>query len=207
MILPVVQILSGLLPVAAAVHVLRSLSKTMMVLLVYFVIAFLFDISLMILGLHGINNLWLMHLFTPIEYALFVWVLSDRSQRRAKRAFRVSIPLFIGFWLVAAALFERATEFNTISHSVEAGILVLVASFALFEINRGSSGSPLQDPYFWIASAALLYFAASVLIYALSNVFLSMSMELLLAAYNFKIIVNAIANVVYAGGFLCLRPR
>ena len=206
-IYPILSGLSGLLPIAAGIYVLRLLRGEMAVLFLYSVVAMIADALLFVLAIRGVNNLWLIHIFTPIQYGFLLWVLSGRSQPPVKKALRLTIPFFAGFWVIAVALIEQTRQFNTISGSIKATLLVLAAIYILFEINRQGAASLLKDPFFWIASAVLLYFGATVLVYALSNVLLNISNKALRLAFSFKSIIDIVANFLYAGGFLCLRRR
>ena len=105
--------------------------------------------------------------------------------------------------VIAMLFLEDIRQFNASSRSVASLILVAASAFTLLELNKESFGSMFRQPRFWVGSAALLYFASTLVLFALSNVLLGWSVRRALMGYAFHAIMNVITNLIYAGGFLC----
>ncbi len=203
----IISILSQIIPFASGLFVFRFLSGEMKVLLVYFGLGLFVEVISSYLGLNNIHNLWLFHFFTIIEYGLLMWVFSAwLKSQTLKRILRISIPLLSLVGIIAMFFLEGIHQFNAYSRSVASLILVAASAFILFELSMESFNSVLRQPRFWIASAALLYFAGSLVLFALSNVLLVLlkwDIERVRTVFAVYTIINMITNLIYAGGFLC----
>ena len=158
--------------------------------------------------MNKINNLWLMHIFTPIQFGFFLWIFSHWQKKFTKYFFLALIPAFSIFWLVAMLFFESFNNFNSYTRPLEALLLILISGYTLYQINKEQIGSMFQTPSFWISSGTLVYFSGMILLYALSNILLTDSIETLRLLWApIQTTVNVMSNLLFIGGFLCLSPR
>ena len=198
----IVSLLSQLIPFASGLYVLRSLSNEMKILLVYFGLALITESINSYSALHNIKNLWLFHFFTIVEYGLLAWVFSSWQRSvMLRRVLRMSIPLFSLMGLISAI--NKLGEFNASMRSVESLILVAASAYTLFELSQASLSSLFKEPRFWVGSAALVYFAGSLVMFALSNPVLRSGIEHARTVFAIYSILNAIASLIFAGGFIC----
>ncbi|MBI4429905.1 MAG: hypothetical protein HY562_12400 [Ignavibacteriales bacterium] len=197
---------SWFLPILGAVLLRRPLGEALKLFLFYQVIALVSNIWTMYLAAHGINNLWLVHIQTPIEFGFFMFVFSSwQDDTFVRRYFRLTIPVFLILWVVLAFFVEKIDEFNTFSKPTEAIVLIIASGYCLYKVNKEKVESLFSQPSFWISSGALIYFTGTVIIFTVTNLLLHESIEELRAVWNVVFIMETLANLFYAGGFLCRR--
>lgn len=204
-----VSALSSLIPILGGLFVTRWLVKEMRILFAYLIASFLVTVIMYLLAAKGINNLWLMHLFTPVQFGCLIWVFSFwATPSTHQRLFWWSIPSFFLVWAIGLFLIENINHFNSFTRPLEAVLLILASSYVLFQENVRDSGRTIRRPQFWVGSATVIYFTGMVILYSLSNVLLKDSIEILGLIWSpIQMVVNIAANCLYAGAFLCLRPR
>lgn len=203
----IMSVVSQIVPLASGLYVWGHLSSEMKLLVAYFGLAFIADLVGSYLAAHSINNLWVLHIMTIIEFGFLMWIFSCwQNNQMLRTILRMSILLFSIVGIVAMFFLEDVLEFNTSSRSVASLILVAASAFTLFELNKESFSSVFNQPRFWVGSAALLYFAGTLFFFALGNVLVGWSVERALAVFDFTTIINIIANLIFAGGFVCQYP-
>lgn len=167
--------------------------------MVYFVLLGLVDVSSLYLALNRINNIWLFHLFTPLEYGILVMVFSYWQKEPLLRlVLRLSIPLFVLICLVNKLFLENLVSFDNFTVSLESSALIMISVFTLFSLYRDNSGLISKDPRFWITVAVLIYFAGNLPTFAFANI---------IALWSIHSILNITSNILFSGGFLCYRLR
>ena len=200
----ILSIVSGLIPFTVGLYTFRSLSNEMKILVPYFGLALVAEVTLVYIAANHVNNLWLFHIFTIVEYGFFVWVFSTWQNPTLRTILRASIPLFSAWGLVAMFLLKNLQQFNALGRSVASLVLVAVSSLTLFELSKERFGSVFRESRFWVACATLVYFAGTLVLFALSNVFvLGWNAERARMVFSINIILSIIANLIFAGGFLC----
>lgn len=192
--------LSDAVPFFVGVYLYRWLSKDMRILLRYFAIVLLVDVILYYTSfIIKINNLWLFHIFTLVEYSFLILVFSSwQKNALLKRNMRLSIPIFAMIWVMAKFFLEGFNEIDNFTSSVESVLLVVVSAYTLYDLNKENVVSIYKEPRFWVAGAVLIYFSGNLLCFAFSNVVL---------VWPIHSVLNIIANLLYTGGFLCLPRR
>ncbi len=205
-LIPQIYALSIFVPILAALPKANRVGTALTIFFVYELISFVLTVSQMYLAAHKINNLWLIHLQTPIEFGFFVWVFSLwQDDAFVKRFFRLTIPVFFCLWLILAFFVEKIDEFNTFSKPTEAILLIVASGYCLFKVNQEKVESLFSEPSFWISSGTLVYFTGTVIIFTVTNLLLHESLEELRMVYQVVFVMETIANLFYAGGFLCRR--
>lgn len=185
----------------------RAWSKDVRILVLYLGVTILFNAAMVFVALNKMTNLWLMHLYTPVQFGLLMWLFSHWQSPSLRRIFLLSIPAFGGIWLITMLLFESFNHFNSYTRPFEALILLLVSSFTLLSITRENFDSLFRLPSFWISSGTLIYFAGMIVLYAVSNVLLEHSVDTLRILWvPIQSTVALLTNLLFMGAFLC-RPR
>lgn len=165
----------------------------------YFILIGLVDILALYLAFHRLVNIWLFHLFTPLEYGFLVFVFSCWQRRRVVRLLlRLSIPLFAAVCLVNKLYLEDLGRFDNFTTTLEAAALIMISVYTLFDLYRENSSPILKNPRFWVATAVLIYFSGNFPIFAFANV---------LTVWSIHHILNITSNMLFTGGFLCCRLR
>ena len=203
-LIPLLSLISATVPLIVGLYVFRSLSVEWKILVAYFAITLLGGIVQAYLGNRGINNLWSVYIIMMIEYAFLVFVFSYWQKKKIlKTILYVSIPVFVFMSIGTMYLRGNLQQFNHYSMSIESIILVGISAYTLFEVSKESVGSLLREPRFLIATAVLVYFASTLILFALSNVLLTLPKQTVRVVFTFQVIMNIISNLIYAKGFLC----
>lgn len=185
-----------------------KLSRELRVVAIYLVVSMAFSLTQYYFAKRNINNLWLTHFFTPIQYAFLAWTLSlwQRSPQ-IQRILQMSAVIFAAICLGSILLLENLRTFNIYSRPFESVLLVISSGYALYLLNKNDSGSLLRRPEFWVSSAILLYFSGMVVLYAMSNSFLRASFDTLRVAWIAHSVVSVIFSSLFAVAFLCKRTQ
>jgi len=186
----------------------QNLGRDTRILAVYFSVSVALSLLQFHLASQRINNLWLMHLFTPIQYAFLAWIFALwQNDHRIRLGLQLSTILFAVLCLSGALFFEDPRAFNIYTKPVESVLLVFFSGQMLYAINKRSLEPLAPQPTLWISAATLIYFSGLAVLYGLSNTLLSQSAETLRSAWIAHTVVGIIANLLYGVAFLCPRPR
>lgn len=207
-IFPYLSVLSQVAVVLVVLYVRRNLVSEMKILAMYFVLSSLLAIVQLYLAEHSINNLWTVEFFCPIQFAFLILVFRAwNKQPFAVKLFSYSIPAFVIGWGLSSLWFGGLIATLAYADPISAVILVLVSSYTMLRIDRLEGSSVLDVPAFWVSSATLVYFGGTVVLSTLHTALLKASIETMRLAWSSQAILNVLANVLYAGGFLCLRRK
>ena len=199
---------STLVVILVGFYTFKQLGKESKIFLLYLVISLLTSIATVYLALNNMRNLWVSHLYTPIQFGLLMWVFSSWQEKpNVKRLFQLLIPAFILVWAIAAIFLEHTNEFNTFSRPTESILLIIASGYTLFQVNKEKVESLFRQPSFWVGSGTLIYFTGMVILFTITNVLLRSSEEILRTAWIVNWILNVITNLFYAGAFLCQKSR
>ena len=198
-------------PVAAFVVGLLSFKthdRALRMLTVYLGIVNLSNVLALGLAINNISNLWTIHLLTPIQFTFLMLVLAEwESDPVTKRTFHTAVGVFILLWLLAWLFVESSDRFNSLTRTLEAMLLVVFSVSVIYRHIRAPSGSVVRSPAFWTAAGTATYFAGMGLLYASSNLLMSISPETLRQAWSIQPVANVLSNIMYCGAFLCPRLR
>ncbi len=207
-IFPLLSSVSQLLLVAMVVYSRKRLTAEMKILSLYFILSVVYLLSQMYLAFNHINNLWMRPVFSPIEFGLLMYIFSLWNRNSPFRKTMIySIPTFIATWGVGLLWIGSASEIFSYMGPLSAAALVLASSYTLFRIDRSEGLPVLNMPSFWISSATVIYFGSTFVFYSLDASLHKASVPTMQLAYSVQSVLNILANLVYAGGFLCLRQK
>ncbi len=200
--------LSQVVVLFVVIYVRKRLEAEMKILALYSVLSSIIAAVQFVLALNAINNLWTVQFFCPIQYSLLVLVFrSWNRQPFVGRVMLYSIPVFIAGWALSSFMFGNLTATLAYADPASAVILTLVSSYTLVRIDRMEGVSVLEMPAFWVSSAVIIYFGGTVVLSTLHTSLLKASVETMRLAWSTQAILNILANLLYSGGFLCLRRK
>src|SRR3954451_2080456 len=133
------------------------------------------------------NNLFLYHIFSPLEYTFYALFFCKIIVSAAIRKFiNISIPVFIGLSIVFAIFIQPITENNSFIILIESVLilsycLIYLRQILLYEIDRRTEG----NPFFWIIAGLLFYFIQTFFIEGFLNNLLLISNDKAKAYYEF----------------------
>jgi hypothetical protein len=174
-------------PFVLAMIEYRHLDARMKSIACYVFLGGLIQVTSSYLNGHGKNNLWLLHLYTPLEFACIAWFYNQTLSGLANKF----VILWIGFGFAVlsvlnTAFLQDSSTFNTYARSLE-GLLVIAFCLSWYykALVEMKIRKLQQDPVFWINTGFLLYFSGTVLLFASSNYILNINHALNLYIWAF----------------------
>ncbi len=212
MISIIVGSLSNILPIIAIAVGYTSYqwhTRELRIILWYCLVSLFAGLLATILAYRGINNHFVIHLFAPVQFSMFVYILSRwQPQALIQKLFIGTIFLFIIFWSWGFFMVEDLRSFSTTTRPVTAVLLVLASAVTLVQTVRASHLPLSRTPAFWISSGILIYFAGMSVLFSMSNMLLTVSIETLRLLWApIQSSLHLTINIFFAIGFLCLRPK
>ena len=205
---PFVSVFSQLLVVGAVVYSRRQLVAELKILAAYFILCLIIVTVQLFLAVYAINNLWTGQVFSPIQFAMLMYVFHTWNRHSiAGKLMLYSIPAFVAAWGIGILWFGSAANTFTYMDPISAAIFVLTSSYTLLTIDRVEGSPVVSMPSFWISSATIIYFGSTIVLSSLSASLLKASVSTMQLAWSMQAVINILANLLYAGGFLCLRQK
>lgn len=173
-------------------------------------ITFLFELYAVNLMFNMTRNLYVFHLLTPIQYALYALVFFKTLQdRKLQRFILLSIPLFFLAALLITFYLQPPSEFNAYTSSMKN---VLLACWVLLYYKEVFTGLRIirlsREPMFWVSTGLLFYSLGSFFLYGLMNHLLVKSYEIAHMLYYFSEFLGYILYITISIAFLfARRPR
>lgn len=196
--------LSGFMPFLGGLFKIKHLKKDTKILFAFFTVALITEIIVKILAYNKINNLWLFHVFTIVEYSFWVVVFSFwQREHKAKKILRASVFIFCMIWLLNLIFhIEHFNDYNNVSRSIESILLTAIALFTLYNCYLESEVVIYKNYIFYFSIGVLLYFSGNFMFFSLGK---SIVNGLDLGIIHSTL--NITANLCYLGGFLCHHSR
>lgn len=170
----------------------------------FFTAALVTEILVHVHHLAGRPNAWIVHLYTPLEYILIVFILSRwQSREKFKRAMLISIPLYLGLYSFMKFVGIENFESTTINYVSRPISLLLISGFVLFTLHQLSTREEIflqRDFRFWILLALAIYYSGSIIIVPFMYIKIR---EILLFLVYTHAVLNVIQNLLFVIGNLC----
>ena len=207
-VFPYLSAFSQLVVVLVVVYCRKQLTLEMKILAAYFVLGLAFDFVQVTLARNDIPNLWVSQTFTPIQFVLLMLVFYFWNKESIMRGVILAlIPVFILVWTTGSAWFSTLATIQSYMDPISGLILILISSYTLLRIERLEGRSVLEVSAFWVSSATIIYFGGTVVLSSLSGALLKTSLETMRLAWSMQSIATILANLMFSGGFLCLRQK
>ncbi len=194
---------SNFVPFLCGLYYYRNLTKEIQILTWFFLFVVLYDATAYYFMLRG-NNLWVIHFYLPIEFGIWMIVLSS-WQRSAllKKVLIYSVPIFALFSIINSIFFERLYDYPSHSLSLEATLFIGICAYTIFILSRDGEKLLTSDGRFWILFGKLFSSLCTLIMWPLSNLLKNIPNEFKLIYILFHLTAMIIANFLYAGGILC----
>jgi hypothetical protein len=157
-----------------------------------------------LMSINHIRNLWVLSISTLIEFVLiismfFFW----KTKERDRILLALCVCLFVSFWLVSKFTFEPFSAFDSFTSTTAKMIYIVIATTVLFDIQKDSKTRLKTDARVWFASGLIIYSVVTLLMFALFNVMLKESPNLVKTIWPFNWLIFIIANLFYARAIWC----
>lgn len=140
--------------------VCKKTEKGLVVFKFLFGFSILTEIASRLLAYYNIDRFFVYHIFVPLEYSLWVYyfyTVIDKSI--IKKIILYSVFAFIVFSAVGTFTFVGIKKFPSFQLNIEGLFLIIIATYALFNINVSEHISITARPVFWISVSVILYYS------------------------------------------------
>lgn len=183
---------------------LKKLPLALKLLVLFLAVVLVNNIIMLYWAFLKINNMWLFHFFTLLEYTSLSWILSYwHTKPFFQNGIRWSILFFACFWVLAKFTFEDMDSYDSITATISHLLLIGYAALTLFELGQTTGEKFILDARFWVSGAVLIYSTGSVLWLALSNVIITWPESQMMIAWTIHWTLDIFTNILYMGGILC----
>ena len=146
----------------------------------------------------GMNNMFLFHLYTFVEFGFVsaIFYLLSRSEAWKKLILIVS-SLFVVFSILNLLFFEGIEQFNSNQRYFECiSVFVYCVGYYLGVLRSSESFFLEREPMFWLTSGYLLYFSGTLFLFLYTKSFMDVGKEL--RYWELHGILNIWLNVIYS---------
>ena len=168
--------------------------------------AFLVELVSFVLAQWHFNNIWLLYLFIPFEFASLAYLVG----RHVVNKINPSTPFVFAVGLIVVEMIEvryAADNFNAgnLTRTVECVMLIVIALYAFYDLMQETREVYLQDiPLFWLAACILLYSAGNIFLFAAGGI---ESIRHSSSLWSIHSILNTLFNLILVRHILCLKPE
>lgn len=179
---------------------LRRMPKILRFFWFYVLVGIVFEIATNYLSATGLKNVWLLHIYSVVEYGFLAELLGRWWSTLGQKLYRISIPAAALLMYITQAQLDSVNAFNPIA-KVTLNLLLVIGSLLVLSRMLYSSDIVLHRSYkFWILCGMFLYFGGT------SFVFLAGPLNLLVDRYQILwqiySVDNILSNVIYGVSFL-----
>ena len=147
-----------------------EIGKEKKLFIIYINFALLSEIVSVSTGLNNINNIWLAHLYFPVEYFLFYLILLQWTVRYMK--YWITVGVFIGAYIVLDYFFlTDFSKHSIIALSLQNSFFFIFSASMLIEITTRNFIPFYKDERFYIATGIFIYSSLTSLMYLFYNFF------------------------------------
>jgi hypothetical protein len=121
------------------------------------------------------NNLYVYHLYAPVEYGILAAIFFRSFQESLiRKCIFISVVSYVIIVIISSLFWEPLTQNNSITYMIES-VLVIGWSGLYFRtlLRVDSLYRPETDPTFWVLTALLIYFAGTFFTIGLLNYFIA----------------------------------
>lgn len=148
---------------------------------------FEFNCIASILKSHKINNLFISHFWTPIEYTLLAIIFYENVRGPVtKRLIAWSIPVVILFVVYLTVYIEGLSENNSYAGVICNLLIIAMALAYLYELLLSANVIKFQyHPLCWLSIGLLMYSCGNLVTQGPLNFLMSKDMKLAFLVYHF----------------------
>jgi len=161
---------SVLVPISCALWRYRFIDHALKIILTYLFIAGLTNAAASALAFSNRNNLFLLHFYTAIEFALLSLYFLYLIKKKHFRWVIISIMLIFLFTCIYNAFYiQDIKQFNTYTRSLQAVILPSYGFYYLYQRIGTHHGHALNKAHYWVVIGLIIYFFSSLIQFSFSN--------------------------------------
>jgi hypothetical protein len=156
------------------------------------------------LAVHGVRNVWLSYIFSPVANATLLWALSCwQVSDLARLTMRLAIVPLLAVWAVLTLAFEDTSSFSRAADPLAYLVGLFAAAFTLIGRSRVSTSDLLRQDWFWVSAGLALYTGTFSMVGPLSALLVGSEPALMVKAYQFEAALSVVAFLAIARGVTC----
>jgi len=197
-----------LFPLAMAVWRYKYLTHELVYVAAFLGLSLLGELVATVLSALGINNLFVLHFYTMLEFSLIALFYQRFFGGYYPRWFVPTLlVVFIAFAVINLLFIQSLSEFNTYARGLEGLLTIVLAMMCFYKmLMELESKRPEKHPVFWINAGYLFYFAGSLFLFILSNVVLKENKSFNFMFWGFHACLFALMHL-FIGIGLWYSPR
>ena len=176
----------------------------MLVLLIYVVFSFAVELFTLYLAFNRINNLWVLHIYTLMEFAFIVVIFSQYVEMIQ---YRKSVPmiliLYSIIWISSKIFLESFAEFDNYSSPPANILLILVALRALYISGQAVEPTIWKMSFFWFSVAVLIKFVGDFTLFLFGEWFINLGLSDGISVWSIHWTINILSNIGFSLALLC----
>jgi hypothetical protein len=186
------------IPALAAV-ICRVRSPSQRIVAAYCIIGLIQSIYLTVLATAGTHNLWLIHVFVPVQGTMFLWTLALwQTRERARITILMAIPIFLAAWLGLTLTVESLEGLPRYVKIIEGLLVIAVAAYTLVTRSLHITGPVTSHSWFWISAAMVMYLSFGAILSPVSSLLLPHAPERVGIMFRVNAIFLIICNLMFA---------
>lgn len=189
-------ILSGIIAGVSCIQY-KSFDKSLKILTVYFVLAFFAELTSYFLAKNSINNLFIFHIFSLIEYGLlFLFFKELFFDFRKKKLIDLLIILGLLFLILNSLYIQGLNKFNSYGLAfVSSSIMALSILFYKTLLDKGELGLSFEK-HKWIVFGIFMSHAVSIVVLLFSNAISGFDKSNQLIVWILRAILSGMAKLI-----------
>lgn len=193
------------LPVIIGAVNYRKLENKGKILNLYFGITLVFAWLQSITAYKGFNNLWIMHVYSPIEFCLIAVIFYYYYENTVFKKIIIVLLGIIPVLLLINTIWLQSIKIANTNASGITGILMISMAVGYFikTMKERKIIRIEKDAMFWISSAVLINFSVNFFILFFFNIYMIHSLEKFIFYFNIYCVMNIIFIILLILG-LCL---
>lgn len=191
-----VSMCSILLPVAVGAFIVSRMPSPLKLLFGYLVVSLAFEAVSFYYYSHSLNNMFLFHLHTWVEFGFIVAMLCTLfTQNVFKLIALLGVLSFVGFSVYNLLYLEPMHGFNSNQRIAEVLVLGVLFLLYLFELaNRPRYEFIENHPFFILAIGYLIYLVGTLCLFVFSK-------QILAQAENWYWAIHGVLNILLNATF------
>jgi hypothetical protein len=200
------QYVSGfivVLPILIGILYKIFFNKQLLSIFVLMVFSFVIETMNFICSLRGQNSMFLLDVYTPTEFILFILFYKKFFDAIKKSVVHYCmIFLFLCVAIFDTFFINDFLTVNNFSDSIESIVFILYSLLAFFFIMKKLMfPNLLNTSFFWINIAILIYFAGNLFLFLFSSHLQRNDQAQYLALYNIHSVTNILYYILISIGF------
>jgi hypothetical protein len=163
--------ISILVPALVGAIFYSKLIRSVRVLSILVGLTLLIEVAARVLFEYGINNMFIFHLYSFIEFGFIALIYYQVSTNPHWRKLILTLSVLFGTFSIVNILFlEKITEFNSIQRHVELiGLAIILVIYCYKLIHEDRNVNFFQNPFFILTGGFLIYFGGTMYLFVFSK--------------------------------------